>query len=334
MSESRAALKVGLFVIVGLVLLGVLVVLFSKGTTFSGRHIQLQLKSGNVGSIKRGASVVMSGVPVGYVSGIDLGDEGTNVLIFLEIRANRKIRDDAQFEIEQQGFLGEQYVAIYPGLSRGQLLKNGDVVICRTPFNLQETVAKAAETINRIGQVTTNVNAAVADVRRLVLTEERLNQLSSSLENFSRLVSDARITVSNITMLVNNNSAPVATGVSNLSYFTGQLPGIVARVDALIMTNETDITTAIRNIESGTTTLTNILTELQGGKGFAGRLLRDEKMAQDLTEIAHNLSLTTSNLALTSARLNTHGLWGILWKQKSSSPPPENTGMLRPRFEQ
>jgi hypothetical protein len=118
--------------------------------------------------------------------------------------------------------------------------------------------------------------------------------------------------------LVSSNSLPVTAAVSNLNSFTGQLPPLATYVNSLVQSNGVELSTAIKNLESGSSTLTNLLTELQNGRGVAGRLLRDEEMAANVSAIARNLSMTTSNLALTTSNLNRGGLWGILWSKKPS----------------
>jgi hypothetical protein len=85
----------------------------------------------------------------------------------------------------------------------------------------------------------------------------------------------------------------------------------------LVRSNEADIHTAVKNLEASSASFTNILADLQNGRGAAGRILRDEELAGNLSAIAQNLSLTTSNL-------NRGGLWGIMWKQKVPSPPKTN----------
>jgi hypothetical protein len=48
---------------------------------------------------------------------------------------------------------------------------------------------------------------------------------------------------------------------------------------------------------------------VQEGKGLAGKLLENEQVAANLSQIVSNLSITTSNL-------NRLGLWNILWQHK------------------
>src|SRR5512136_2435295 len=108
MSEIRLQTKVGLFVFLGLVLLAVLVLLFSKGTMFQGTTFTLRLKSNNVAGIGSGANVLLSGVKVGRVSHVSLDPDGRTVTIYLKILQQYRIFLDARFEIESFGFLGDQ----------------------------------------------------------------------------------------------------------------------------------------------------------------------------------------------------------------------------------
>jgi phospholipid/cholesterol/gamma-HCH transport system substrate-binding protein len=317
MSQTRLEMRVGAFVLIGLVLLAALMLLFSKGVTFFSSSFELRLKSGNVGGIKTGANVLLSGVPVGRVSGVQLDPNGKAVTIFLKISKRYVLYDDAKFEVEQFGFLGDQYVSVYPGDNKGRKLADGDEVQCRNPFNMQEAVAKATETISHIGQAATNMNQAIADVRRLVLTERTLNNFGVAIDRFALLTFDAMTAVSNVNVLITTNTLPVTVAVSNLNHFSSQLTPLTAHVTALVTNNEADLAITIKNLETASGLLTNLLHDLQTRQGLAGRLLRDEEMASNFSAVAHNLSVTTSNL-------NRAGLWGILWKQKEprTNPPP------------
>ena len=93
MSQSRFQIKVGAFVFMGLLLLAVLILLLGKGATFYRRTYDLNLKSDNVGGIKTGAGVLLSGVSVGRVSGVDLSPDGKSVTIRLSIEEKYKIYD-------------------------------------------------------------------------------------------------------------------------------------------------------------------------------------------------------------------------------------------------
>ncbi len=331
MSQSRIEIKVGLFVLVGLLLLATLSILFSSGTAFYRNTYELRLKSGDVGGIKTGASVLMRGVKIGNVAGTKLDPDGKGVTIFLKIDNRQPLFNNARFEIEQSGFLGDRFIAIYPGDDTGQRLAAGDEVQARSPFNMQEAVATATSTLSKISQATTNLDAAVSDVRRLVLTEETLGKFGASLDRFAAMTVEAQAAVSSLNALVATNSQPVTAAVSNLNSFTGQLPPLATYVHSLVQSNGVELSTAIKNLESSSATLTNLLTDVQNGHGAAGRLLRDEEMAANISAIARNLSITTSNLSVTTSNLNRGGLWSILWSKKSPRTDPASPSVESPR---
>lgn len=317
MSQTRIQIKVGIFVLFGLILLGALTILFSRSTSFYKDYYELRLKSANVGGIKTGAKVLMRGVQVGSVKNTQLNEGGRSVTIFLRVESSFKLYSDARFEIETAGVLGDQFVAIYPTADLGNVLTNHAEVEARPPFNMQEAVAVATEMIMKISETTTNLNAAVSDVRRLVLTEQKLASLGASLDRLNAMTLEAESAVKSLSAIVNSNGQPVTLAVSNLNLFAAQLPPLADYVNSLVRSNAVGIEAAVKNLEASSATFTNILTDLQNGRGAAGRILRDEELANNVSAVAQNLSNTTSNL-------NRVGLWGILWKQKVPPPPKTN----------
>src|SRR5215469_14342954 len=72
MDKKRLEFKVGVFALVGLLILAGLLLQFSKGTSLFKPTYNLYLKAGNVGGLKKSASVLMAGVEIGKVSDIAL----------------------------------------------------------------------------------------------------------------------------------------------------------------------------------------------------------------------------------------------------------------------
>jgi len=309
MDKKRLEWKVGLFAFIGLVVLAALLLQFSKGTSLFKPTYNLYLKTRNVGGLKPRASILMSGVPIGTVSDIQLGPQGTNVTITLKIYSEYEIHKDAEIRIEQSGFLGDQYVAIVPARNEGETWHAGDHPNADEPFNLQEVARSAAGFLKRVDQTTKSLDDAIADVRRLVLNEETLTNISSTVGN-ARIASErAVVTVNNINNLVETNSQSVALAVSNVVYFSQQITEFAAGLKEVLATNSSDLNASLKNIESSTVVLKSVLEDVQSGKGLAGTVLRNDQLATNVNNIAANLSITTSNL-------NRLGLWHFLWHRE------------------
>jgi ABC-type transporter Mla subunit MlaD len=138
------------------------------------------------------AGVVMAGVRVGNVSGIELDPTGKTVTITLEILDKYRIRKDARFVIDQIGFLGDQFVSVIAGENAAPLLGPSDVVPVEEPFNLQEAARSANGLIQRVDKSVQRLTETFAKVDDLLLSDfkddearQQLSLLVSSLTTLS-----------------------------------------------------------------------------------------------------------------------------------------------------
>ncbi len=314
MRKSGLEFKVGFFVLICLGILGALMLQFSKGTTFFRPTYTIGVRAPNIGGLRVRASVLMSGVQVGTISGIVLSPEGTNVTIELKIYRPFEIHRNARFAIEQFGFLGDQYVAIYPQGGVSPIMQSGESATADAPFNMQEFTRSATGFILRIDETAKRLNDAINDVRRFVLNEQTLTNLSYTVGSLRQVADDAQATVVNNNQLIVTNSSSVGLAVSNLTLFSAQLKGIAQTGQNILDTNGPVISTAVSNVAVATVTLTNLLHEVQAGHGLVGSLLENQQLAA-------NVSLLSSNLTLTSSNLNEQGLWRLLFGWRKSSTP-------------
>jgi phospholipid/cholesterol/gamma-HCH transport system substrate-binding protein len=314
--KPRLEWKVGFFVLIGLVLLAVLLIQFSKGMTLFRPTYNILLRSANVSGLKERASVLMAGVQVGTVASISLDPDGKTVTIDLRIYKRFRIFNDARFLIETSGFLGDQYVAIQPTKNEGSLFNNGDIAQAEPPFDIQEVARSASGFVERIDETAKKLNDAVVDVRKYLLNEETLTNLSIAAGNLRLAAESAMVAAGNINQFLETNGPALSQSGTNLLQFSEQMNQLAVNLNGLVTTNGPAIDQAVKNIESSSELLKNVLDDVRAGRGFAGEVLKDPQLAAYMSEIAQNLSVTTSNL-------NRLGLWGILWKHEppKSEPP-------------
>lgn len=314
-------MKVGLFVFVGLAVLALLVVQFSKGTSLFQSTYELKLHTANVGGLKQNAGVLLAGVAVGSVHHIEIEPSGTNVTITLQIYKKYPIHSDARFVIEASGFLGDQFVSVVPTRNEMPLLTNGQDVICEAPFNLQEVARGAAGFIQRLDGTAKKLDDSVADLRSQVLNERTLANFSYAVTNLRVITEHALGTLNDINGIIATNGTQVGTAVSNLVLFSTQLTQLGNSAQDILATNGANITAATKNIQDITENAQDLVKDIQAGKGVAGTLLQDNATMT-------NLQLLSANLATVSSNLNRYGLWHILW---SHAPPSTNaTRSTRP----
>ena len=114
------------------------------------------------------------------------------------------------------------------------------------------------------------------------------------------------MTLNGVDEFVKTNSHPLSASVSNLVVFSEQMTDVAKELQEIVITNRTEVSAAIKNIESATVQVDKLVADLQSGKGLAGSLLKNEKLEQDFMNTVNNLSLLSSNL----------NKYGLLWKPK------------------
>jgi phospholipid/cholesterol/gamma-HCH transport system substrate-binding protein len=325
MEKSRLETKVGLFVFVGLALLAALMIQFSKGTSLWRGTYELHLHAANVGGIKPRAGVLLAGVQVGSVSAIRLAPDGKSVTMDLKIYNEFPIYHDAQFVIEQSGFLGDQYISIIPTKNEPPVWTNDANVECQSPFNIQQVARDAAGFIQRIDETAQKLDSSITDLRQQVLNAQTLANFGTAITNMRTFSEQALDTVKSINDIVNTNGAQVGIAASNAVFFSTELIQLAGSAKGVLATNSPNIDAATKNFADTSAIFKQLATDLQSGKGLAGTVLQNPDLASNVQAIAANLAITSSNL-------NRHGLWGILWSHKppATTPTTNNPATLLP----
>lgn len=320
MASQRFELKVGIFVLFCLLVLGVLVVSFSKGFTLMKSTYDIKLRTSDVGGIKSHASVLMSGVNVGYVKDIRLESDGKSVVLTLCIRQQYSIHKDADFQIEQAGLLGDQYIGIVPRDNQAPMIQPGEEVQTAPATDFKQMLRSAAGLIEKLDSAAGTLQTAVGRVDRVLLNDSNLLAVSRAVTNFEGLSVRAGGTLDRLDALVATNGPAVSDAVTNLGEFSRQLQQLGVELNSVVATNKDEIARAAKNLESATASANLLLDDLKAGKGLAGGLLLDESMKLELGGFLTNLAIVSSNLKVTTSNLNARGLWWMLWSHKPAAP--------------
>jgi phospholipid/cholesterol/gamma-HCH transport system substrate-binding protein len=281
---------------------------------------QIRLIAPNVGGLKLHASVLMSGVQVGTVSKVLLAPDGKSVTITLTIYKEYRIYRDAEFRIQQAGFLGDQYIAVRPTKNEGEWFHGGELAETEEPFDLQEVARSASGFIRRIDDTARRLNAAIDDIRRLVLNEVTLSNLAVTIGTMRQASERAVVMVDDINRIFATNGPAIQVAASNLVAFSEDMALFADRLNTVLQTNAEEFSIAVKNVQKSTETIDSILKDVHAGKGTAGTLLHNEQVAADVTAIVNNLSLSTSNL-------NRLGFWRWMWHRET---PPRTNAPSRP----
>jgi phospholipid/cholesterol/gamma-HCH transport system substrate-binding protein len=242
-----------------------------------------------VGNLKRGSPVTVSGVSVGKVEEVRLRGVG-DVVAYLSLPEDLPLRADARAEIVSVGLVGDQAIKLLPG-SAAEPLPAGAEIPGTAAAGLADLGADLGARASRVLEGAERFTAE----ENVVL----LRQTLGSIERLSRTLADPKF-------------APTAELTQSLD----ALHRVLERVDGALADSSTrralarlDTVTAsfdalARQATSASARLDTMLANVNAGRGTLGRFAADSGLYEDLRETNRSLQELLRSLAKEPGRLN------------------------------
>ncbi len=164
MAISRE-IKVGLFVLVGLVLTGAVVFLIGDQRHLFERSIVFHTSFDDVQGLAPGAPVRMNGINVGAVTRVehseDLKDPRIHVKLWVVSGEAMRIRSDAKARIVNKGLLGDKMLEVVPGDLNQPALPAGSYIEGENPQDLAGLATQLGNIADRTASLMTNLDRVV-----------------------------------------------------------------------------------------------------------------------------------------------------------------------------
>jgi len=164
-------LKVGLFILIGLIILFIIV--FSIGDMYlfkKGYHLRVVFNFAN--GLAESAPVRLAGVQVGEVKSIniyyDTKEERTKVELDVSISKDVRIEKDSEPMINTLGLLGEKYLEIFPGRSKTEFVAAGDTLIGHDPIPVETITEDMGKLLTSVNEVFDKIKNGDGTISRLL----------------------------------------------------------------------------------------------------------------------------------------------------------------------
>ena len=291
-SEDRAThTKVGLFILIGLITIGMMVVYFGRLGEGVRRYYTLRAEFPNASGLLRGAEVLLAGAKIGRVvdNPVILPDMN-GVYVDLRIFDDVKIPTASEFAIGSSGLLGDKYVVINlkenakasPPIAPGSTIKGGN-----DGGGLGGMAESAGALVSELRTTVANVNSVVKKLDSGILSEEGVTSLRDTLKNLQ-------------------------TTSTSLAAASAKVDKVVTQADSAIQSGQSTMESARKAAEEFQRALADIrvlVREVRQGQGALGTLISNRETAENLKALVMNLR---------------H--YGILWYrdgEKAKSPSPQ-----------
>lgn len=167
---SWTDLRVGIFVLAGLVLTGITIFYVTGGHLFGAKY-RLVTYMPEVSGLATGAPVNLDGIAIGNVQSFSFTphpqDDVHSVTIVMQIdkRFQNQIRTDSSASLATQGLLGDRYVSLTRGLT-GSIIPNNGVVPTKGSVGTQEVIERSADLMRSANVLVNNLNQTVEGINR------------------------------------------------------------------------------------------------------------------------------------------------------------------------
>jgi len=235
--EKRRETTAGLFILIGLILLGVLIVEFGKFNDRFTDHYPLYIEFSDSSGIIKGSDVRLRGAKIGTVVTnpklVTSGLGGSIVRIEVRIRNDVKIPHNSTIKIGSSGIMGDSFIQIIPpeketgiyykpgdtisGAASGgfDAIRNNAEAIAREAnqrlIDAKTTLKKMDESLIEIRLAAKNLNIALQKVNSGLLSKQNLNNASIILANFKSSSEEIKSATQKIQPLIREASSTIAS---------------------------------------------------------------------------------------------------------------------------
>ena len=165
---SSRDVKVGAFVLAGLVAVGAVIFLIGDERQLFQSKLEYSTQFEDVQGLRRGSPVRMGGVDVGTIGGVDYGhdaaDKEIHVRMSISIADARRIRNDSVATIEGKGLLGDKMIVISVGSPGQPALPEGAVIPSKSADDLGQMMSRLSNISGQVEKVVTNLDRATSSL--------------------------------------------------------------------------------------------------------------------------------------------------------------------------
>jgi len=298
--------KVGLFFMIGLILLGLMLEVGEKWNPFE-RKITYNTFLTSVTGLKIGDPVRLAGVDVGRITNIKVHD--ANVEIIFEVRDNTKIKTDTVASLRLTNLLGGQFLSLSFGSPNAPLLEEGKTVTGKDSANIDVIVDNVSDVVKNakvlINDLNKNQNRVMGQLSDLL--GENQDGIRDTVANLKSITAKFDRGDGSLAMLLNDKAlyTTLNDAGNNLNSISVKINSGEGTLGKLVNdpTLYNDVKLAMNDLREGSVSMNagfkeikEVTGKINRGEGTIGKMVNDDALYADLKSTTKNLSEITRKI--------------------------------------
>ena len=314
MKVSREV-KTGILAI-GAILLFVFGYSFLKGTNLFQDSRVFFVKYENVEGLATSAPVTINGLNVGKVNDIRFADGNGGLVVKFTVDNAFVFSKSSKVRIYSDGLIGGKSLGIFLEYDPKNIAKSGDTLSGAIDGGMLDAVTKALGPLeNRLTSTLISVDSMLLSVNDILDKDTRLH-LKQAIQNLNGTMSSLNGASGKLNTLLANNAGKMDRTFTNLDEMSLNFSKFSDSL-AQIQTGKlvADLQDVIGRFDA-------IVTGLDNGEGSVGKLLKDEKLYENLEGASKELEKLLEDVRLNPKRYVHVSVFGK--KQKEYAAPNDS----------
>jgi len=144
MNKYAMETAVGIFVAIGLIMIGYMTVKLGNVGLLESDSYKLEARFTNISGLRVGSPVDIFGIEIGRVDQVKIDQESGKALVIMSIKKGVNIYRDAIASIKTEGLIGDKYVSIDPGGAEELLAAGGTITETQGAIDVGDLIGKYA----------------------------------------------------------------------------------------------------------------------------------------------------------------------------------------------
>lgn len=308
--------KTGILAI-GAILLLIFGYSFLKGTNLLDKNREFFVKYNNVEGLAQAAPVTINGLTVGKVQDITFANSKGGLIVKFTVEKDFDFSKNSIVRIYSAGLIGGKSLGIFPEYDANNIAKSGDTLFGDVEDGMLTAVSKA------LGPLEKKVNNTLATVDTLLLNvnaiidEKTRQNLKEAIENLNNTLNSFSGVSENLNHILANNTGKLDNTFTNLDKTAGNLSKLT---DSLSQLETGKLVTDLQNVVDK---MDKIVSGVDNGEGSIGKLLKDDKLYQNLEGASKQLEELLQDLKLNPKRYVHISVFGKNNKEYVSPDNPD-----------
>ncbi|RZJ53486.1 MAG: MCE family protein [Flavobacterium sp.] len=290
---------------------------FLKGRDLFTNYKTLYVEYDNVEELSASAPVTLNGLVIGKVNKITINETTGRLLVELQLKTDFPISKSSRAALYAPSLIGGKQIKIVPNLEDKILAEDGETLAPTVELGLTESLGGKIEPIEqKLNLMLGNINTLVTGLNN-VLDKKGQEDLRKSLAELSQTMEQFHKASGTLNSILDSNKGQINGVVSNFNKMSNNFNKIS---DSL---NKADLGKTVRNLNQTLAKVDGLMSNLNSGKGTAGKLLNDDALYNNLSKTSKELELLLQDVRLYPTRYVNVSLFGK--KNKPYVAPKEET---------